>query len=70
VAGITNKIGEVKMNKVKIFKERPESVEMSVNRWLESKEVEIIHVAQSVVNAEITMAIFYREIEERRPSVF
>jgi hypothetical protein len=58
------------MNKVKIFKERPESVELLVNRWLESTEVEIIHVVQSVVNAEITMAIFYREIEEKRPSVF
>jgi hypothetical protein len=43
---------------------------MLVNSWLESKEVEIIHVVQSVVNAEITMAIFYREIEIKRPSVF
>jgi hypothetical protein len=58
------------MNKVKIFKEKPESVEMTVNHWLESKEVEIIHVVQSVVNAEITMAIFYREIEVKRPSIF
>ena len=58
------------MTKIKVLKAMPDSLETVVNRWLESEEVEIVHAVQSVVNVDIVLPIFYREIEAKKASAF